>query len=200
MSGDRIRPVPVDLVYANVGAFFAEQGFLTVIPDYRLLPNMKYPDPLEDIRDSLEYVLRNLGDVGETSKVFLHGHSAGGLIVSSLVQHEPSILSDQQKASIKGVIPMGVAFHFNGPAPEQLKGVLSQYYGKRIVEDAPLGQLQSASPETLSSLPPLLIVRCEKEPPNVISAQADFVKLLKEKGHQESVTRCTALYSAFKAK
>ena len=181
VSGDRTRPPPLDLVFAGVGAFFAERGFLTVIPDYRLLPNMKYPDPVEDISLALDYVLQHFGDVADTNNVFLHGHSAGGMIVTSLILHQPSLLSSKQRASIKGVIPMGVAFHFRDPGPPAFRKLLEQLYGDKVDENCPCSQLEGASQEVLSSIPPLFILRSQKEPQNIIGSQDTFMKVLEEK-------------------
>ncbi|KAJ7580648.1 hypothetical protein C8J56DRAFT_1102896 [Mycena floridula] len=41
VSGERILAAPNDLVYANVGYYFAQHGFITIIPDYRLVPGLK---------------------------------------------------------------------------------------------------------------------------------------------------------------
>jgi hypothetical protein len=45
-----------DFLYDNIGAFFAQRG-VTVIADYRLVPDVFYPEPVKDLRDALKFVL-----------------------------------------------------------------------------------------------------------------------------------------------
>ncbi len=114
-SGDRIRPPPADLVYACVGAFFASRGLLTVIPDYRLLPEIKYPQPVEDVRDALVFAVQHLGDAGDTDKIFLYGHSAGASIMTSMFLHEPALLVDADVLKrVKGVVSLGAPVRVRG--------------------------------------------------------------------------------------
>ncbi|KLO08152.1 alpha/beta-hydrolase [Schizopora paradoxa] len=180
-SGERVRPPPADLVYTNVGAFFASRGLLTVIPDYRLVPEVKYPQPVEDINDALAYVVANLGEAGDTDKVFLYGHSAGASIVSSLYLHEPSLLGEGLRAHVKGIATLGAPFIFEGPDSRVQDSIL-QYYGDAYERLCPYGLLKSASSETLAGLPPLFVMRAEKEPRGLVICHERTLELLKEKG------------------
>ena len=64
--------------YEFVGRALASQGFVTVIPDYRLYPEVKYPEFLEDGARALKWVEDNIaGYHGDPNRVFLAGHSAG---------------------------------------------------------------------------------------------------------------------------
>lgn len=192
-SGDRIYPPPMDLLYVCLGSFFASRGILTVIPDYRLVPGAVYPQPSEDIRDAFAFSVRQLAEVADVNSVFLMGHSAGGTITSTLFLREPSLLSEGPGTNlelvrrVKGVILMGSAFHFDGP-PSAPPHIIEAYYGASVKEDAPLGLLKSASPQTLEALPPLLIMRSEKEVPQLAQGQVDFVKLLQERTGKEVET------------
>lgn len=61
--------------YAFVGHALAAEGFVTVIPDYRLVPAIAYPVFLEDCASALAWVHREIE--GDASRLFLAGHSAG---------------------------------------------------------------------------------------------------------------------------
>jgi acetyl esterase/lipase len=64
--------------YAFVGKAFAAQGFVAVIPDYRLVPEVRFPAFIEDgakaIRWTHDHIVEFGGDPG---RLYLIGHSAG---------------------------------------------------------------------------------------------------------------------------
>jgi acetyl esterase/lipase len=64
--------------YGWVGRALAAQGFLTVVPDYRLYPEIRYPGFVEDgalaVRWAVDHA-RAMGD--DPARVVLIGHSAG---------------------------------------------------------------------------------------------------------------------------
>lgn len=64
--------------YAFVGRAFAAQGFVTVIPDCRLVPQVRFPAFVEDGALALRWVRDNVaGHGGDPFGVALAGHSAG---------------------------------------------------------------------------------------------------------------------------
>jgi acetyl esterase/lipase len=64
--------------YQFVGNAFASRGFVVVIADYRLYPDAKYPDFLEDNAQALKWVEDNIVRYGgDPDRLFLAGHSAG---------------------------------------------------------------------------------------------------------------------------
>ena len=65
--------------YKFIGEALASRGVLTLVADYRLYPEVRYPDFLSDSALALAYGLtqaRALG--GDPKRVFVMGHSAGG--------------------------------------------------------------------------------------------------------------------------
>jgi acetyl esterase/lipase len=71
--------------YDWVGRALAAQGFLTIVPDYRLYPAVRYPSFVEDgalaVRWAVEHA-RALG--GDPDRIVLVGHSAGAYIAAML--------------------------------------------------------------------------------------------------------------------
>jgi acetyl esterase/lipase len=64
--------------YQFVGRALAARGFVTVIADYRLVPEVRYPDFLTDSANALRWVQDNIANYGgDPNRLFLAGHSAG---------------------------------------------------------------------------------------------------------------------------
>jgi len=70
-NGDRAQ-------YEFVGEALASRGILTLLADYRLYPEVRYPDFLHDSAQALAYGLTHAEALGGNPKrVFVMGHSAG---------------------------------------------------------------------------------------------------------------------------
>jgi acetyl esterase/lipase len=64
--------------YAFVGRAFAAQGFVTAIPNYRMVPEVRYPDFVVDCGRALAGFRERAATFGgDGGPVFLAGHSAG---------------------------------------------------------------------------------------------------------------------------
>lgn len=64
--------------YGFVGRALAAQGFLVAIPDYRLVPEVRFPDFLEDGAAAVKWVRANAVRFGgDPNRIVLAGHSAG---------------------------------------------------------------------------------------------------------------------------
>jgi acetyl esterase/lipase len=65
--------------YRFVGEALAARGIAAVIPDYRLYPEVRYPDFLKDNAAATAWALREAARFGaDPKRVFVMGHSAGG--------------------------------------------------------------------------------------------------------------------------
>jgi acetyl esterase/lipase len=64
--------------YNFLGAALAAQGFLTIIPNYRLVPEVRFPTFLDDCAQATRWIADN-GAVhgGDPNRIVLAGHSAG---------------------------------------------------------------------------------------------------------------------------
>jgi acetyl esterase/lipase len=64
--------------YAFVGRALAARGFVVVVPDYRLYPQVRYPDFLVDSAGALAWIAREIAAYGgDPQRIFVMGHSAG---------------------------------------------------------------------------------------------------------------------------
>lgn len=71
-TGDRAE-------YFFVGEALAARGVMTLVADYRLYPEVRYPDFLLDSAKALDYGLEHAAQLGgDPQRVFVMGHSAGG--------------------------------------------------------------------------------------------------------------------------
>lgn len=70
-AGDRYE-------YEFVGRALAAHGFVVVIPDYRIFPEVRYPEFLEDNAQAMKWIEDNIaGYGGDKNRFFVAGHSAG---------------------------------------------------------------------------------------------------------------------------
>lgn len=173
VSGERQLPAPFDLAYACVGAYYAHRGFITVIPDYRLVPNVIFPRPAEDVRDAVLWVANHPEHLTtpttpnpDTEGIFLMGHSAGTNHVFTAL-----ILETAESASLRsklaGVVLAGGAYRNDDPSnPPKLSVIIEQYWGSsdEAHRKDPLRLLQKASASTVAELPRILLVVAEYEP------------------------------------
>jgi acetyl esterase/lipase len=64
--------------YAFVGRALASRGIVTVIADYRLYPEVRYPEFLKDVAQAVAWARREAGHYGgDPKRLYVMGHSAG---------------------------------------------------------------------------------------------------------------------------
>ena len=68
---------------SGIAFFLAQQGFVVINMNYRLLPDFSYPAPMEDIQKVLQWVSQNAENYGiDTTRIGMCGYSAGGHLVA----------------------------------------------------------------------------------------------------------------------
>lgn len=81
--------------YRWVGQGLAAQGFLAVLPNYGLMPTTRFPAFVDDVAAAVAHVRARVVEWGgDTTRLFLMGHSAGAQI-SALVAYDPRYLAKQ---------------------------------------------------------------------------------------------------------
>ncbi|HTJ58890.1 MAG TPA: alpha/beta hydrolase [Devosiaceae bacterium] len=99
--------------YQFVGRAFASRGFVVVIADYRLYPQVKYPDFLEDNARALKWVQDNIANYGgDTDRLFLAGHSAGAYNAVMLAVDQSFFHDQGVTMTIKGVAAISGPYDF----------------------------------------------------------------------------------------
>ena len=71
--------------YRYVAKALARRGYVAVLPDYRIYPQARYPDFLDDGAQAVRWVKDNAKRFGgDPQNIFLMGHSAGAHIAAML--------------------------------------------------------------------------------------------------------------------
>ena len=71
--------------YRFVGVALAQLGYLTVVADYRLYPQVRFPQFLDDGAQAVGWVERHAADYGgDPQRIVLMGHSAGAHMAAML--------------------------------------------------------------------------------------------------------------------
>jgi hypothetical protein len=159
-------------MYGNFGGFFADNGFITVIANYRLSKGpgnedgkAKYPSGGEDCAGAINWITQNLG---AQRKLFLMGNSAGAVHVMTFL-FEPTILKSVS-VDIAGAILLSPPGHQRG-APENRKPVNAAYYGSdsEVENNAPIRLLRNG----VSKVPMLSLVG-EFDEGGIIASWGDY--------------------------
>ena len=71
--------------YRFVGTAVAERNIVAVLPDYRVYPEVRFPDFLEDAARAVRWVRDTIEDYhGDPARIVVAGHSAGAHIAAML--------------------------------------------------------------------------------------------------------------------
>jgi acetyl esterase/lipase len=100
--------------YRFVGEAFASRGFVAVIADYRLYPEVKFPLFLEDSADAVAWAARHAARFGgDPGRIYIAGHSAGAYNAAMLV-YAPQYLARAgiDAAAIRGMIGLAGPYDF----------------------------------------------------------------------------------------
>jgi acetyl esterase/lipase len=97
--------------YLFVGQALASRGFIVVIPDYRLYPEVRYPGFLVDGAAAVSWTLAHLHEIGgDPTRVTLMGHSAGAYIAAMLALDPRWLGSDRER--LRGVVGLAGPYDF----------------------------------------------------------------------------------------
>jgi acetyl esterase/lipase len=86
--------------YRFVGAALAQRGFVAVLPDYRLYPEVKFPAFIDDGAEAIAWVQKHAREYGgDPRRIVFMGHSAGA--------HEAALLAYDRKRLVAAGIDAG---------------------------------------------------------------------------------------------
>ena len=113
--------------YRFAGQAFAAKGFVTVIADYRLYPQVRFPAFMEDGAAVLAWTHKHIDAYGgDRQKVFLAGHSADGYISIMLAINKTYIkAAGGDRAWIKGAIGIAGPYDFLPFTDPKIKDIFS---------------------------------------------------------------------------
>jgi len=136
-------------LYRYVAKALARRGYVAVLPDYRIYPQVCYPLFLEDgaraVRWAMDNVTRFGGDPG---KIFLSGHSAGAHIAAMLAIDGRWLQAVGLKPGrdVAGLIGLSGPYDFLPLRDEVLKVIFG---GDNRPETQPISHVGSGAPPAL---------------------------------------------------
>jgi acetyl esterase/lipase len=111
--------------YKFIGEAMTSQGFIAVIPDYRVYPEVLFPGFMEDPAKAAKWIKLHAAEFGgDPERVFLAGHSAGAHIAAMLVL-DPEFLAKQNSkpADFAGMIGLAGPYDFLPLKSDRLKTI-----------------------------------------------------------------------------
>lgn len=98
-----------------VGEAFARLGYVVVIPDYRLYPEVRFPEFVQDAAGAMHWVRDNIAGMGgDADRLVLMGHSAGAHIAALLATDRRYLEAvDVPPESIRAFVGLAGPYAFN---------------------------------------------------------------------------------------
>lgn len=131
--------------YAFAGNGLADEGYITAIVDYRIFPEVKFPDFVED---GAAAVARIVNDVGENRTMFLMGHSAGAQIAALLAFDQRYLATHGLDAcdTLQGFIGLAGPYDFLPLKKQRLREIFPQSIRD---QSQPINYVSERSPPAL---------------------------------------------------
>ena len=100
-------------IYRFVGATLASCGVVTVIPDYRVYPDVTFPAFMEDAARAVVWTRQHAGAFGgNPDRLFIMGHSAGAQIATLLALDREYLEAAGMSQPVAGVIGLAGPYDF----------------------------------------------------------------------------------------
>jgi acetyl esterase/lipase len=127
-------------LYLHLGQAFASEGIVVAVADYRLYPQVRYPDFVRDGAAAFAYIAAHVAQYGgDPDRIFLAGHSAGAYI-AVMLGAEPSFLREAHvdPARVRGVIGISGPYNF---LPLRDKNMIAIFGGADDPETQPIAHI-----------------------------------------------------------
>lgn len=142
--------------YAFAGRAFARQGFVVVIPDYRKVPEVRFPAFVQDGAEAVAWVRDNIARFGgDPHRVAFAGHSAGAH-TAVLLALDPRWLkaADVDPGIVKAVAGLSGPYDFYPFTTKRSIDAMAQYPDPKVTQ--PIEQARADAP-------PMLLITSTKD-------------------------------------
>ena len=135
--------------YAFAGAAFASRGYVTVVPDYRLYPEVRFPAFLEDGARAIAWVRREIAaHGGDPDRIVLAGHSAGAHTAALLALDRRYLkAAGVPSSAIVGAIGLAGPYNFDPAAYRSTRDIFAT--AASTAETRPVSFAQAGAPPML---------------------------------------------------
>lgn len=115
--------------YRFLGQAFASKGYVTAVADYRVYPQVFYPDFVLDGALALHYVHAHAREYsGNTENIYVAGHSAGAFIAMMLASDDTfHQTAKSQRSWIRGTIGIAGPYDFLPFTDKKIKALFSKH-------------------------------------------------------------------------
>lgn len=142
--------------YAFAGRAFARQGFVVVIPDYRKVPEVRFPAFVQDGAEAVAWVRDNIARFGgDPQRIAFSGHSAGAH-TAVLLALDPRWLkaAEVDPGIVKAVLGLSGPYDFYPFTTKRSIDAMSHYPDPKLTQ--PIEQARADAP-------PMLLVTSTKD-------------------------------------
>ena len=167
--------------YRFVGEAFASLGFVTVVYDYRLYPEVSFPTYLQDAALALRWARDNASRFGgDAKRLILAGHS-GGAFIAAMLAVNPAYLNQvgMQPRELSLVLCLSGAYDFYDPSQPLHDGFISDDIARVMrpatVETQPIRFISGREP-------PFLILHGRQDSVLPVEQVRGFVRRLRTAG------------------
>lgn len=186
-SGDRDYYANIVGLYGNVGTALADMGVVTVVPSYRLFPQVDSPEAMfDDLAKVIAFTRDHIAlHGGDPNRIVLAGHSAGGHLAAFLATSPDALKSRGVDPSVvKAVVPISgiydvVSAAAHADPPEDRQELWDPLFGDE-------GSKQAFSPLpffTRADAPPMLFIIGENDYKNCLRDFDSAQKAVGDNGH-----------------
>ncbi|HEY5071904.1 MAG TPA: alpha/beta hydrolase [Caulobacteraceae bacterium] len=119
--------------YAWVGYALAQQGYVVVLPDYRLFPQARWPAFLQDCALAVRWARDHGGEYGgDVSRLILIGHSAGAYNAVELAVDARWLTAAgvDPARDVRGVVGLSGPYDFLPVRTDELKSIFGPPAGR----------------------------------------------------------------------
>jgi len=136
-------------LYRFVAASLASRGFVIVVPDYRVYPEVRFAGFMEDGAQAVAWTKQNIRRYGgDPARLFLMGHSAGAQIAAMLTLDDQWLAKAglDSRQDIAGLIGIAGPYDFLPLHDDALKVIFS---GGDLARTQPINFVKGGEPPAL---------------------------------------------------
>lgn len=160
--------------YEFIGEAMASRGMVAVLADYRLYPQVRYPEFLQDNARAVAWTAREISKYGgDPERLYVMGHSAGAYNAAMVALDQRLLAAYGMKPSaLRGWIGLAGPYDFIPIENEDTRPVF--FHPNTPLESQPINQVTRGAP------PALLIASSKDDLVNPVRNTGGLAKRLRE--------------------